>query len=406
MFYEAELRLLRQTFLKCRVQTGIVELSRPLAEYSSTDIFPFLTEQLDLSLPLSAYLPPPRSEVVYRLQDPFGCCYLFFLLPELPDQALMTIGPYLSEAVSSQQLMELAEANRVDLTRLAEMRRCYDSLPILPDSSHLFLLLESFCERIWGNHQLTIEELNKQHSHPVLPAKISADGNRAESWSIQALEQRYQYENQLMDAVAMGQIHKATQLFASISPAFLEQRTADALRNTKNYCIIMNTLSRKAAERGGVHPMYLDRTSSAYAVQIEQTTTVDALIALMAEMFQGYCRLVRDFTTRGYSPLVQKTIIYIDANLAENLALNVLAEKFSISASYLSTLFRKETGLTLTDYVNRKRIQHAEYLLSTTRLQVQTIAQHCGIMDVQYFSKVFKRLTGSTPKEYRNNQKT
>ena len=406
MFYEAELRLLRQTFQKSRVQTGIVELSRPLAEYGNNDIFPFLVERLDMSKPICAYVPTPQPEVIYRLQDPFACHYIFFLLPELPDQALLTIGPYLSAEMTNQHLMELAEANGIDPDRLPALDRHYSNLPILPDSCPLFLLLESFCERIWGSHQLQVEELNKQKPQPILTPNTTSGEDHLQMWSIQALEQRYQYENQLMDAVALGQIHKTTQLFSVISPAFLEQRTTDALRNTKNYCIIMNTLSRKAAERGGVHPMYLDRISSGYAIRIEQLSSVDALITLMTEMFQGYCRLVHDFTTQGYSPLVQKTVVYIDANLTDNLTLNALARKFSVSAGYLSTLFRKETGQTLTDYVNQKRVQYATYLLSSTRLQIQTIAQHCGIMDVQYFSKVFKRFTGSTPKEYRNNQKS
>ena len=44
------------------------------------------------------------------------------------------------------------------------------------------------------------------------------------------------------------------------------------------------------------------------------------------------------------------------------------------------------------------------HLLKTTRLQVQTVAQHCGMMDVQYFSKTFKKIAGVTPREYRLNQ--
>ena len=95
--------------------------------------------------------------------------------------------------------------------------------------------------------------------------------------------------------------------------------------------------------------------------------------------------------------------VHIDGNLTENLTLRSLAENFNVSPSYLSSLFRKETGYTLTDYINRRRVRHAMHLLKTTRLQVQTVAQHCGMMDVQYFSKIFKKVAGMTPKEYRNS---
>lgn len=74
-----------------------------------------------------------------------------------------------------------------------------------------------------------------------------------------------------------------------------------------------------------------------------------------------------------------------------------------ISKSYLSSLFKKETDMTITDYVNHKRIQYASVLLSTTHLQIQTVAQHCGMMDVQYFSRLFKKIKGESPVEYRQN---
>ena len=105
MFYESELRLLRQTFRKCRIQTGIAELDRPLPESSADTIVTFAGSLLDPARPLSDYLPPMEPEVLYRLQDPFGCRYLCLLLPELPRQAVLVIGPYLAAPVSGTQLM-------------------------------------------------------------------------------------------------------------------------------------------------------------------------------------------------------------------------------------------------------------------------------------------------------------
>ena len=64
---------------------------------------------------------------------------------------------------------------------------------------------------------------------------------------------------------------------------------------------------------------------------------------------------------------------------------------------------KKETEKNVSEYIKEKRIEHAMYLLSTTHLQIQTVALHCGIMDVQYFSKIFKKKTGKTPREYRSS---
>ena len=82
----------------------------------------------------------------------------------------------------------------------------------------------------------------------------------------------------------------------------------------------------------------------------------------------------------------------------------MLPSETGISAGYLSAVFKKEMGKTLTDYVKEKRMQKARKLLETTHLQIQTVAGHCGIMDVQYFSKMFKKETGMTPQEYRKEK--
>ena len=167
----------------------------------------------------------------------------------------------------------------------------------------------------------------------------------------------------------------------------------------------MNTLLRKAAEAGGVHPVYIDNVSSAFAQKIEQTTSTTDGGALMHEIFKGYCRLVRKHSMKDYSPIVQKSIIFIDSNLSASLSLSSISAAQNVSAGYLSTIFKKETEKTITEYIAERRVKHASHLLTTTHLQIQTIALHCGIMDVQYFSKVFKKYTGKTPKEYRDSLK-
>lgn len=182
-----------------------------------------------------------------------------------------------------------------------------------------------------------------------------------------------------------------------------EKRLDDPLRNLKNYGIIMNTLLRKAAEAGGVHPFYLDDISSSFAARLEQVPSVSAVQALMTEMFRSYCQLVRQRSMKQYSAVVQKTLIMIDADLSADLSLSKLAKAQNISAGYLSAIFKKETGKTITDYINSERMQLAAHLLKTTTLQVQTVAAHCGILDVQYFSKVFKKYMKKTPKAYRES---
>lgn len=403
MFYKAELELLRDTFRRGRIHTQIAELSQPVGKYVDNEIFPFLAEHLPLDQPLQVLIPTAMPGVLYRLRDLFDCRYLYLLLPESSAQTALVIGPYLPVPISSPNLLELAEAAHLPPDKLPELTRRYGELPVLQDDSPLFLLLASFCERLWGTDPLAVEDISvpTQPDTPAVPYDLLAD--RTDSWNLHTLEQRYNCENQLLDAVSLGQLHKAEQLLAGISAFVFEQRTADTLRNTKNYCIVMNTLLRKAAEKGGVHPLYLDRASSHNAVYIEQATSIEALTGLMLDMFRDYCGLVHSCATQQYSAPIQRVILYIDGNLTEDLRLQTLADLHNISAGYLSSLFRKETGSTLTDYVNQRRVARAADLLVSTKLQIQTVAQYSGMMDVQYFSRVFKRITGMSPREYRSS---
>ena len=406
MYYEAELRILRDTFRKCRIQTSIADLNKSLAEHPEAQLHTFLADQPEQSQHLREYLPELNSATIYRLRDPFGCRYIFFSLPELPTDAILIIGPYLSESPTREQIMEWAENKGIPPARQKELTGYYMNLPVLPDNSHLFVLLDTFAERLWGTNEYTTEDAEDNFSAlSLLTEKSAPSEDENPLWNMKNTEMRYSYENELMNAVSKGQLHKADLLFSNASSFFFEQRVADPVRNAKNYCIIMNTLLRKAAERGGVHPIYLDSTSSTYAIKIEQLHSMEAVRPLMTEMFRTYCRLVRKHTLKDYSPPVQKALTCIDANLAGNLSLRTLAETLNVSSSYLSTLFKKETGQTVTEYINQRRIKHAKHLLETTRLQIQTVAQHCGIVDVQYFSRVFKKITGTTPKEYRESLK-
>lgn len=94
---------------------------------------------------------------------------------------------------------------------------------------------------------------------------------------------------------------------------------------------------------------------------------------------------------------MQKALIYIDANISGELNLRALAAMLEVTLGYLSTIFHRETDQTLTEYVTQQRMKVAFQLLQTTHLQMQTIAQICGMQDANYFTEVFKRCYHITP---------
>lgn len=93
----------------------------------------------------------------------------------------------------------------------------------------------------------------------------------------------------------------------------------------------------------------------------------------------------------------------METDLSADLTLKTLSEHLGVNASYLSTLFSKEIGISLTDYVTNLRISYAKTLLAKTDVPIKSIAERCGIADIHYFTRLFKRICGMTPNAYRKS---
>ena len=98
---------------------------------------------------------------------------------------------------------------------------------------------------------------------------------------------------------------------------------------------------------------------------------------------------------------VEYTKNYITEHLSESFLVEDIAEKLMLNASYLSSLFKKETGETISEYTQRFRLERAKALLRTTNLNINEIATRVGYSDARHFSKLFKKVVGARPQDYR-----
>lgn len=98
---------------------------------------------------------------------------------------------------------------------------------------------------------------------------------------------------------------------------------------------------------------------------------------------------------------IEKAIVYIDANISNQLSLKEVAGHVHLNPSYFSVLFKEQTNITFSEYVTRNRIQKAKKLLLTTNLTVNEIAEKVGYSTPKYFIKIFKEYEGITPSKYK-----
>lgn len=105
-------------------------------------------------------------------------------------------------------------------------------------------------------------------------------------------------------------------------------------------------------------------------------------------------------TYSGSSHKIQSIINFIQKNYASDLTVTSLATQLHISSDYLRHLFKEETGENLTAFITRVKIENAKTFLQSGQYKVNEVAQMVGFNTTQYFSTVFRKQVGCTPKEY------
>jgi two-component system response regulator YesN len=105
---------------------------------------------------------------------------------------------------------------------------------------------------------------------------------------------------------------------------------------------------------------------------------------------------------RRYSGVINRCIEYIHVHYIENIALSDAAYAVNVSKSYLSLLFKQETGINFSKFLMNYRIEEAKKLLSETNMHIYEVAERVGFPNPYYFSKIFKEATGFTCKEFKN----
>jgi AraC-like DNA-binding protein len=102
------------------------------------------------------------------------------------------------------------------------------------------------------------------------------------------------------------------------------------------------------------------------------------------------------------SPLIAKAKSFIGEHHAEPLSLGQIAKVLKVSTFYFCKIFKKATGLTFTDYLARTRIEKTKNLLLNPNVRVSEVAYNCGFASLTHFNRIFKRVVGKSPTDYRS----
>ncbi|QNK57009.1 response regulator [Paenibacillus sp. PAMC21692] len=127
----------------------------------------------------------------------------------------------------------------------------------------------------------------------------------------------------------------------------------------------------------------------------------DSYGEIKAYMVRHFAELSLQLNSSPLNPIIEKAVEYMTTHYATNLTLQGVATELAVHPVWLSQLFKRETHVTFSHYLTDLRVEEAKRLLRETHLKIYEIAERVGYTDLQHFGQVFKKRSGTTPKEYR-----
>ena len=346
-------------------------------------------------------LVPEDNVIDYR--DDFGLHYLVFRSRDTGEDIYVFCGPFTYRAYNEADYTRLADSHGLPESALEAIRWYFKRIPVILDYLSWQHMLAGLLARYLANPDLDIKQV--AYDHPEKMRQKPAVSLSSIPYT--TVEARYAVENAMLDAIRRGDISEALYQQNLFMGFTLDRRVADPLQDAKYMIIAVNTAYRKAIEQAAVHPLYLDAISGQFVTEIENAGTMDQLQAIIPKMIRHYCLLVQRHSLERYSASVRSCINYIDFHYMEPLSLEILAGRLAVNKNYLSARFHKEAGMTVTDYINRTRVQRSVEMLEKGGLSMQTVAERCGFTDANYFTRIFKKVYNVSPGEYRKSlQKT
>lgn len=210
-------------------------------------------------------------------------------------------------------------------------------------------------------------------------------------------------EKKLQRYITSGDKKSAQRALNEILGAIFFSSGADFEAIKARVTELLVLLSRAAIE-GGAEPSRIFGLNRDYLGEISRFDNVEDLSNWLASMLSSFTGLVFAAPDAKHTETIQKVMEYVNNNYMNRITLNDVSEHVSFSVSYLSRMFKEEKGISLTSYINEVRIRAAKVLIKQSDISLSQAAYLCGFDDQSYFSKVFKKLTGTTPGKYREQK--
>jgi AraC-like DNA-binding protein len=215
----------------------------------------------------------------------------------------------------------------------------------------------------------------------------------------------YENEVEFFQSINKGNVEAAMQLQKSLDTDGIGVLREDKLRNLKYHLIITIAFITRYCIEGGMEMEEAYNRSDIYIRRIDKIQLESDITSLHREIIESSVKRMRNIRKKNmYSKAVIVCLEYIYSHLHMKITLADLAEESKLSETYLSKLFHKEVGVSVSQYIMQKRIEAAEKMLRYTEFSSAEIASSLCFCSESHFISMFKRYVKVTPREYREQQ--
>jgi len=207
-------------------------------------------------------------------------------------------------------------------------------------------------------------------------------------------------EEELLSAISRGDVFSARALLNELLGHILFQSGQD-FEIIRSRIIELIVLLSRAAVKGGADAETIFAMNYEFFQEIEGIHTVDTLTQWLSLVMNRFTDTVFSFADAKHVDVLYRAILFMKANHMQKLTLESVAGHVYLSPTYLSRIFKEETGYNFNTYLNMIRIEESKHLLMDNGIELVQISGMVGYEDQSYFSKVFKKLVGISPGKFR-----
>ncbi len=337
------------------------------------------------------------------------CCYFVMqivspILDRGKAAGYLVASPFLLIHPSELQPEELLAVCRGKSLRKHTVERILRSIPVLKDdevkgaAQRLFELADRLSNPDLG-------DLLKVRDAQILQGKIADQIRDLKDfdWELtpDSLSKLFHdREKEIVTKIRLGDRSGAKEILYQLLAIILVQYLEDFELLKVSILELLIILSRAAVEAGAKIEEMLGMRY-AFVTELSKIRDQEELCLWIVKVLEKMTdQIYQTRNARNYQRL-KRAMDFIEAHCGEPLTVERVAREVFLSPSRLSHIIKDELGMTLIDYLSKMRIEKAKALLSNEEVSIAQIAQDVGFSDQSYFTKVFKKIEGCTPRSYR-----